>query len=77
LVNWTESEAIERGQASNRLRVECQGNNLAFYVNGQLLQQVSDERYREGDVGLVAATLYSEPGTHILFQNFNVSALEE
>ncbi len=77
LVNWTESAAIEQGQATNHLRVECQGSDLAFYANGQLLQQISDERYREGDVGLVAATLYSKPGTHILFQNFEVSALEE
>jgi len=77
LVNWTESQAINRGQATNHLRVECQETSLRFYVNGQLLHQVDDDRYRQGDVGLVAATLYSEPGTHILFKNFEVSNLEE
>lgn len=77
LVNWTESRAINRGQASNHLRVECRGTSLSFYVNGQLLHQVDDERYSRGDVGLVAATLYSQTGTHILFENFEVSELEE
>jgi len=77
LVNWTESAAINQGQATNHLRVECQGNNLTFYVNDQLLERATDDRYQQGDVGLVAATLFGEPGTHILFKDFQVTALKE
>lgn len=75
IVNWSESPVINRGLANNHLRVECLGSSFSFYVNGQLLEQITDERYAEGDVGLVAVTLFNEAGTHILFKNFAVSDL--
>jgi hypothetical protein len=67
------SDSIPQGYATNHLRLECLGDTLTFYVNGQLLDQQSDGDYAEGDVGLIAGT-YDNPGTDILFDNFSVYA---
>jgi hypothetical protein len=77
LVDWTESSAIHRGQQTNRLKVECQGPAMTFWVNDVELVQVHDERYSEGDTGVIAGTFYSEPGTHILFDNFDIEPINE
>jgi hypothetical protein len=76
LVDWTESAAIKRGRATNLLKVVCEGPVMTFHVNDVELVQVSDERYSEGDVGVIAGTFYTDPGTHILFDNFQVTPLE-
>ena len=69
---WQHSEAIEQGQATNRIRVTSVGNTLTLYVNGQQLLQVQDDTLASGDIGLVAGTV-GEPGTDILFNNFSVT----
>jgi hypothetical protein len=75
LVDWTESPAIHKGRETNRLRVELSGPAMTFWVNDIELARVSDERYAEGDVGVIAGTFYDEPGTHVLFDNFSVEPL--
>ena len=66
------SEAINQGTALNRLRADCIGNNLAFYVNGELVNQVQDSEFTSGNIGLIAGS-YDVPGTDILFDNIIVS----
>jgi hypothetical protein len=65
-------EAIKTGAATNRLRADCIGENLTFYVNGQKAASASDATLKTGDVGLIAGT-FKEPGTDILFDNFLVT----
>jgi len=65
------SEAIIKGQAVNRLRADCDGEQLSLYVNGQKLAQVNDSDFQRGDVGLVAGA-YQVHGVEILFDNFVV-----
>ena len=77
LVDWTESPAIRRGREANRLQVECRGPTMAFYVNDAELARVKDGSFTAGDVGVIAGTFYTEPGTHILFDNFRVEPLPE
>jgi hypothetical protein len=77
LVNWTESPAIHKGRETNRLKVECRGATMTFYANDVELTRVEDNRYSEGDVGLIAGTFYTEAGTHILFDNFVVEPIKE
>jgi hypothetical protein len=66
--NWTPSQAIQQGQATNTLEVICQGNTLTFLVNGQLLSEVNDNELSKGDIGLYAGTFY-ETGVEIHFDN--------
>jgi tetratricopeptide (TPR) repeat protein/Tol biopolymer transport system component len=73
LVDWTASPVINKGQATNRLKVICQGSQISLYVNGRHLTDFSDVSYNHGDIGLFAGTL-SQGGVHISFDNLKVWA---
>ena len=65
------SDAIQRGKATNRLRVVCAGDTLSLTVNGELLTTAEDDTFDSGDIGLIAGT-YAKTGTDILFDNLVV-----
>ena len=54
LVDWTESPFIHKGQATNRLKVICQGSQISLYVNDRHLTDFSDVSYGHGEIGLFA-----------------------
>ena len=56
---------------TNRLRVDCIGNRLSLYVNGEIVAEVTDGDLASGDVGLASGT-YDDPGTDMRFDNFVV-----
>jgi hypothetical protein len=62
------SEAIHQKKQTNLLRAECVGSRLTFYANGQLLVEVEDASYAQGDIGLTAGS-FGEPDVDILFDN--------
>ncbi|MBN1147240.1 MAG: M4 family metallopeptidase [Anaerolineales bacterium] len=53
LQNWTDSEAINTGDAWNTLRVVAQGPDLYFYINGALVWSGMDGKYSSGRAGLL------------------------
>ena len=55
LVPFTYSDAIRRDKDFNRIRAVCLGDYLALFVNGVLLDEVRDDLYGAGTVGLTAA----------------------
>ncbi|HJS28438.1 MAG TPA: hypothetical protein VJ768_02370 [Anaerolineales bacterium] len=65
------SRRINQGGEPNLIRAECVGDVLSLYVNGKILDAVTDDRLPSGDVGLIAGT-FDTPGTEILFDNFVV-----
>ena len=65
------SDLILQGENTNRLRADCIGDTLTFYVNDKLIATLKDTNFKDGDVGLIAGTLES-PGSDILFDNFIV-----
>jgi hypothetical protein len=71
--NMDFSPEIAKGHASNHLRADCVGSNLALFVNGRHLATVADTDFSRGDVGLMVGT-FGEPGTDIRFDNFAVYA---
>jgi hypothetical protein len=73
VIDWTESPYINRGQASNRLKVTCAGSQITLHVNDQHLAAVTDDSYDHGDIGLFAAS-FAEPNVHITFDNLKVWA---
>jgi tetratricopeptide (TPR) repeat protein len=75
LIDWTASPFIHKGQATNRLKVICQGSQISLYVNNRHLTDFSDVSYSHGDIGLFAGTL-SQGGVHISFDNLKVWAPE-
>ena len=73
VIDWTESPYINRGQASNRLKVTCAGSRITLHVNDQHLTTITDDSYDHGDIGLFAAS-FAEPNVHITFDNLKVWA---
>lgn len=65
------SSAINRGSAMNRLRADCVGQDLSFYINGQLAAQARDADLASGEVGLIAGANLT-PVVDILFDHFVV-----
>jgi hypothetical protein len=59
------------GQVNN-IQADCRGDELSLYVNGELLEAVSDDAISQGDVGLGAG---SGPEGHarVQFDNFVVT----
>lgn len=65
------SDAINQGNATNRLRAECIGNTLRLIVNGTTVMETIDSDITSGDAGLMAGT-FSAPTVDIHFDNFVV-----
>jgi len=72
LENMEYSEAINQGNATNRLQAECVGQTLTLYVNDQQVFQTTDAQFSGGDVGLIAGT-FDVACTDVHFDNFVVS----
>jgi hypothetical protein len=64
-------ERLLPGQATHVLEAICQAQQLSLRVDGFELLRVQDADFERGDVGLIAGT-FSESGTEILFDNFQV-----
>jgi serine/threonine protein kinase len=71
LVEWSQSDAIRRGNATNRIRAVCSGATLSLFVNDQHLATVEDTTFAGGDIALTA-TSYEDTATKIIFDNLVV-----
>ena len=67
----TSDSSVHQGAATNHIRVDCIGNTLTLYINGNLALTATDSSFTGGDVGLEAGT-GKDGGTDILFTNFFV-----
>ena len=65
------SDLINQGDATNHIRLDCIGDVLTLYVNGQMIDRQTDSDYTSGQAGLIIAT-YDTAGTDILFDDFYV-----
>jgi len=70
LVEWTSSDVIHQGDATNHLRVICEGTTLALFVNGKRLATAEDSTYAAGDIALAAVSLEENEPTEIAYQPF-------
>lgn len=71
---WTVSNAIQTGAATNVIEITCQGSRMTFRVNGVVLAEVEDKSYKTGDVGLYAGTFHDPgDGVEIHFDNLSIS----
>lgn len=70
---WQDSEALIQGVGStNKLALRAVSGTFSFYANDELLLQVSDGRYGQGQLALSAGT-FGQPGLQVLFDNLLVS----
>ncbi len=76
LIDWTSSEAIERGPNSkNRMGFLADGNQLYVIANGVVLDQVEDSDLISGNFGLYANAA-NTPGLTVYFDDFSLWYLE-
>lgn len=76
LVDWTQSDAINTGAATNRIRAACVGDTLTLTVNDTPLASVTDNTYAGGQVGLAASSA-DRLGTLIYFDNLTIATAVE
>lgn len=70
---WRQSNAIQQGVQTNRLKADCMGNTLRLYVNGTLLAETTDNEFGSGLSGIVAASLDVQ-SFEVIFNNFLITA---
>jgi hypothetical protein len=67
--DWVPSPAIRQGlNSTNRVRVAAVGPSLFFYINDQLVQQLTDQTHLSGQIALDAGT-FGQPGLQVAFDN--------
>lgn len=70
---WVESAAVKQGLGeTNALKVEANGAELIFYVNGQEVGRANDTSLVTGDIGILVET-FDEGGVKVAFDNFKVT----
>ncbi len=60
LVDWTASDAINTGTATNVLKVSAFGNEIIVFANGQELTRITDESFSTGNFGFFTSTFEGE-----------------
>ncbi len=73
LVDWTQSDAINQGQAQNEITIVCVGDYLALYANDQLLAETNDSLFTEGYAAILAAG-YDNTPISVTFDNIIIMA---
>lgn len=71
------SPHIKTGGATNRLKVVCQGLQIALYVNDHHLTTLSDDSFAEGKIGLIAVAIEHPGPIKVAFDNLVVSVAED
>jgi hypothetical protein len=60
---------------ADTLRVDAEGENFAFYINGQFVTLVSDADYVDGEVGFFVEN-FDEPMAHIHYDTLTVTEVD-
>jgi hypothetical protein len=69
---WKKSNAIQTGNATNLIRVSCNGDKFSFYVNNVKVDEFIDDSLPTGNIGLIAGTNEALGTVIIDFDNLKV-----
>jgi len=70
--DWTRSDAVNQGEATNLLEVIAAGSHFEFRVNDQTVLEVEDPDAKGGPIGLYAGA-FSEGDVVVAFDDLNVT----
>ena len=73
---WEYSDAITANAESYRIGVDCGDNTLALYVDGQLVDSVSDDTYTSGGVALFVWSGEEVSSADVSFDDFLMTELQ-
>jgi hypothetical protein len=71
LKDFTQSNYINRGANTNRLKVVCKGSQIDVYANDYKLATVTDTSLTNGYIGLAVGT-WTSPNAHYHSDNFKL-----
>ncbi len=71
LVDWTDSSAINEGEATNKIRAVCAGDYLGLWVNDKFVSEIRDTAYTSGYAGLAAAA-FEDGSADITFDDLTI-----
>ena len=74
--DWRKSSAIHTGNATNLIRVECNGTNLSFYANDVKLNDYTDTSFPSGTIGLTCGTNNAKGDVTVAFDNLRIWEIE-
>lgn len=74
LIDWQPSTAVRTGIDRNTVGAVCLGNQLAMYVNDELVATVVDDTYTSGFTGLTVAA--GNNGVDVAFDNLTLYTLD-
>lgn len=72
LIGQTPCSYIKTGSNVNRLAVECQGQNITLYINGNLITTYNDESYSGGNLGMAVENRDAVNYADAFFSNLTV-----
>jgi len=70
--DWTQSDAINKGRQTNRLKADCTGNTLRFSVNGVPLGEATEADFISGYSGILVGAL-DAGGFEVRFNNYLIT----
>lgn len=73
---WGDSDLITRNAGTYRVGADCGNGTLTLYVDGQLIDSVSDTTYSSGGVGLFTWSGDDVSTADVTFDDFIVTSLE-
>lgn len=71
LVDWTSAPAIRIGKP-NKLAVAAEGDNLRFYINDRLVENLTDSTFLAGSLGITISTYDVNDEATFTFDNLEV-----
>lgn len=71
LVDWTESSVVKQGNQTNRVRVTCNGSELSFEVNGELVASAGTIAGGSGFGGIAFSAISFETDSPIAEGHFD------
>lgn len=71
------SDVISANAQSMRLGLDCANGSMTLYVNGQMIDSVSDATYTSGSIGLFAGSDDLQNGVSVIFDDFTTTKLEK
>jgi hypothetical protein len=70
--SWKKSNAIHKGNATNLIKVVCDGDQFSFYVNDIKVDDYKDDSFGSGMIGFSAGTNYAEGPVTIEFDSLKI-----
>jgi len=73
---WASSDLINKNRAFYRVAADCGNGRLALYVDGQLIDSVSDSTYTDGGVGVFTWSGENVSSADATFDDFVIKSLK-